>query len=62
MRQEWGRPFGLIVDVMVTFGGGEALVGGEVGRLILRYAQNDKATRVDCPEHEGNGKRGFLYT
>ena len=43
MRQDWGRPFGLIVGMWVWIAWrGEALVSGEVGRMILRYAQNDK--------------------
>ena len=42
MRQDWGRPFGLIVGLGVDWVGGEALVSGEVGRMILRCAQNDK--------------------
>jgi hypothetical protein len=44
MRQVCGGPFGLIVGVEVTFLGGEALVDGEVRRLILRCAQNDTGT------------------
>ena len=43
MRQEGGRPFGLILGVGVCIGSeGEGLVSEEVWRLILRCAQNDK--------------------
>jgi len=43
MRQVWGRPFGLFVWDGVGVGGLVRLWWcGEVRRLILRYAQNDK--------------------
>ena len=47
MRQEGGRPFGLI-SALGYRSGEEALAGAKVRRLILRCAQNDKGRGGAC--------------
>jgi hypothetical protein len=68
MGQVWGRPFGLIVGLGFDWAWiGEALVSREVGRMILRFAQNDRGKggalagqgRVGLEWDEVGGERGL---